>query len=109
MSVKKFKLKGTTEKRADVICKIFFKQSLPDTELRVLAVILDYSQNNSITITLEVARQAKLAADVTDTNFSTSLFRMERKGLFSKVGKTINFHPVFNAIHETERIVVTFD
>jgi DNA-binding MarR family transcriptional regulator len=109
MSVKKFKLNGTTEKRADVICKIFFKQTLPDTELRVLAVILDYSQNNEITITLEVAKQAKLAADVTDTNFSTALFRMEKKGLFSKVGKTITFHPVFNKIHETERIVISFD
>ena len=109
MSVKKFKIKSTTESRVDVICKIFFKQTLPDTELRVLAVILDYSQNNEVTITLEVAKQAKLAADVSDTNFSTSLFRMEKKGLFGKVGKTISFHPVFNKIHETDKIVINFE
>lgn len=107
--VKKFKMKSSTEKKAEILCKIFFNSSLSDTELKVLAVILDYSTNNSITLTPDIGRQIKNEAAISETSFSTSLFRLEKKGIFSKVSRTITFHPVFSNIHTTERIVINFE
>lgn len=109
MTVKKFKIKGATEKKADILCKIYFNSSLSDTELKVLAVILDYSTNNSITLTPDIGRQIKNEAAISETSFSTSLFRLEKKGAFTKQSRTITFHPVFSNIHTTEKVIITFE
>jgi len=109
MSVIKFNLKDNSlKKKVDVVCKICLTESLSDTELCVLAAVILYSTNNSITITPDIGRQIKTDISISDTNFSTSLFRLEKKGVFTKTGRTITLHPAFTGIHDCDRISVSF-
>lgn len=108
MAVKKFKVSGGTQKKAEVISKLVFKESLSETELDVLAVILDYSTNNAVTLSLDISKQVKQQADVTDSSFSTSLYRLEQKGIIIRQGKTIQFHPAFSNIHAVDSLIISF-
>jgi len=112
MAVKKFSIKfkegSATYKKAEVISKTVFQESLSETELHVLAVILDYSTNNAITLSLDVSKQVKQQVDVSDSSFSTSLYRLEQKGIIIRQGKTIQFHPAFSNIHLMDSLIISF-
>lgn len=106
---KSFKITDNSlKKKVDVVCKICFKQVLSETELDVLAAVILYSTNNSITITSDIGKQIKSEINITDTNFSTSLFRLEKKGVFSKDSKTITLHPAFTGMHDCDKIYISF-
>lgn len=112
MAVKKFNIKikdtNATKKKAEMISKLLFTESLSETELDVLAVILDYSSNNSVTLSLDVSKQVKQQAGVSDSSFSTSLYRLEQKGIIIRQGKTIQFHPAFSNIHSVDSFIISF-
>lgn len=78
------------------------------TELDILTLIIQYSTNNSICITSDLSKQLQIASGVTRSAFSTSLHRLEKKGIFNRTGKTITLHPVFNNIEKAEKLLITF-
>lgn len=106
---KAFKIKDSTlRKKTDLLTKLFFSFVLSDTELDMLTSIILYSNNNSLTITLDIARQMKSEMNVTDTSFSTSLFRLHKKGLFEKDSKTITLHAAFIGVMEMTELKIKF-
>lgn len=108
MAIKKFKTSNNTNKKAEMLVKICFNVSLSRVELEVLAVIVDFSTNNSLAITLDIAKQIKNLLGISDSSFSTALFRLQEKGVIGKTGKTVTLHPSFNNIHTTEGILISF-
>lgn len=108
MAVKKYRVSGSTEKKVEVISKVLFKELLSDTESLILSILLDYSTNNTITLSVDVTKQVKSQAGVTDSSFSTSIYRLEKKGLIIRAGKNIQFHPALNNIHSMDSLIINF-
>ena len=105
--IKAITIKGGVDKKIDIVSKICFGQ-LPSTELRLLRLLIDFSTNNSITITPIVSKQIISAAELTQSSFGTSLHRLEKKGIINSSGKTKNLHPVFNNILTWDKILINF-
>lgn len=106
--IKPIKLKGSS---LQVKCKCILElcfSGCSDSELEILALLIQYSTNNSITLTVDLARQIRQSAGVGESSFSTHLFRLDKKGIMVRQGKTITFHPIFNKIQETEKLLITF-
>jgi DNA-binding MarR family transcriptional regulator len=79
-----------------------------EAELKALTCLIQYSTNNSICLTIDVSKQIIVSAGIGRSAFSTALFRLEKKGIIVRSGKTITLHPVFNKIDETEKILISF-
>lgn len=109
MSVKVFKISDSSvSRKVDIVTMVYFKQQLSDTELLVLAAVINYSTNNTITLTPEISKAMRNETGVSDTSFSTSLFRLEKKGLYTKAGRTIQLHPAFSNIHSMDKLSIIF-
>jgi len=107
--IKGLQIKGKpADRKIETITKICFGQ-LADSELSLLKTIIDFSTNNSITITPELSKQILVAANLTQSSFGTSLHRLEKKGVLNSMGKTKNLHPVFNNILTWDKILISFE
>ena len=80
-----------------------------ESELKLLRVIIDFATNNSITLTPEVSKQIISAAGISSSLFSTSIHRLEKKGILNSMGKTKNLHPVYKDILIWEKILISFN
>lgn len=82
---------------------------LSDTEMAVLVEIVGYSAGNTLTITTDISKSIKQITGVTDTSFSTTLHRLEKKKVFDRLSKTITLHPAFKDINDMTKLVVSFN
>ena len=57
---------------------------LPEAELKVLGVLIKYSNGGCIGLGLEVVKEYRKEAGVTESNFSTCVHRLVKKGVISK-------------------------
>lgn len=108
--IKKIKLRGEAlQIKCDILIRSCFKSECSKAELSVVTVLIKYSTGNCINLTSVIADQARQSAGVSATNWTTCLFRLEKKGIISRAGKTISFHPIFNNIQDCESIMLNFE
>ena len=96
-----------TKIKVQIMCKLMFTD-LPDSELNLLLAIIKYSTNNSLFITLAVNKQIQAEYGLNDSLVSTGLYRLSKKGIIAKSGKTISVHPAFSDIGELSKLVISF-
>lgn len=106
--IKRFKVANSTKKKVEVITRLLFKDGLSAAELDVLSGVVDFATNNELMVSVDVAKQIKSMTGVGDSAFSTALFRLEKKGIIAKSGKTITLHPAFINVAIIEKIVLSF-
>ena len=90
---------------ATLLC---FGEVLPEAELKVLSVLIKYSNGGCIGLGLEVVKEYRKEAGVTESNFSTCVHRLVKKGVISKDGKTVVIHPRLNGVLEWDKIVLGY-
>lgn len=106
--VKKFKVQAAgLEDKVGLLCKLFFEQ-VSESEIKVLAGLISFSAQNTVTLSAAVTNQLKQELGVSGTLFSTCLHRLEKKGVYLRVDKTINFHKVFKDIEIADQVLITF-
>jgi len=105
--IKGLTLGGETKIKVQTVCKVMFTD-LPDSELNVLLALIKYSTNNSLFITLAVNKQIQAEFGLNDSLVSTALYRLSKKGIIAKSGKTISVHPAFSGIGELSKLVISF-
>jgi hypothetical protein len=107
--IKKIKLKGSPlQIKIRTISSVCFEK-ISDSELQTLISLLEYEVAGCTTLTIEVAKQIRSTAGISDSNFNTSLFRLEKKGVIKRNGKTVMFHPVFNNVREFTGLLINFE
>jgi hypothetical protein len=107
--IKQIKLKGNSlQIKIKCIIELCFG-GCSDSELEVMTWLLTYSTGNTITLSTETSRQIKQLAQVGPSAFTTSLFRMEKKGLINRTGKVIRLHPAFNNLDGADKILISFE
>lgn len=106
-------IKGLTISNSDLsnkvnaITNILF-DGLSATESLILTKLIHYSTNNQIALTVDISRQIQQELNITQSSFSTTLFRLQKKKVIEKPGKNIVLNPVFANINELEKLVITF-
>lgn len=106
--IKPIKLRGNSlQIKAKCLMEVCFG-GCSDSELQILAYLIQFSTGNSITLTVDLSRQIKASAGVGDSSFSTSLFRLEKKGVLTRLHKTVNLHPAFNNLQDVEKLMISF-
>ena len=106
--IKGIKLPGEAiDKKIYIVTQSCFS-AVSESELRLIRVIIEFATNNSITLTPDVSKQIILAAGITKSLFSTSIHRLEKKGILNSMGKTKNLHPVYKDILIWEKILISF-
>lgn len=79
-----------------------------ESAVTIMESLILFSSANSITLTPDISKQISESAGVSVGSLPTHIFRLEKCGAFSKRGKTLLFHPVFNGINEAEKILISF-
>jgi DNA-binding MarR family transcriptional regulator len=108
MNAKGLRVDGTIKNKVRILSTIQFG-GISDSELLVLSIIIYHSTNNSIALSSDMARQIKKEANITDSSFSTSLYRLKKQGLIRRDSKTITIHPIFSKLDDMERLVISFN
>lgn len=94
-------------KKVEVVCGIKFSP-LSAAELDVLVYIIAYSQNNNLFLSPDIAKQIKQNCSIKESSFTTSIFRLCKKGLMEKKGKTILLNKIFAGITEMDNLLIKF-
>lgn len=89
------------------MCEILFG-GISKSELNILCYLVDQSLNNTIILNNSYLEELKSKYDVSASAVGTSVFRMEKKGVLSKSGKTIMLHPIFNNVLNLNALVINF-
>ena len=105
--IKGLTLGGDIKIKVGIMCKVMFTE-LPGSELNVLLALIKYSTNNSLFITTAVNKQIQADFGLNDSIVSTALYRLSKKGIIAKSGKTISVHPAFSGIGELSKLVISF-
>lgn len=105
--IRGIKLGGTLRDKVSVICQLKFPP-IPDNEFKTLLAVISFSTNNTLAITPDVSKQIKFEFTLTDTVFTTSLFRLEKKGFINRQGKTVIINPAFTEIDKLDKLVISF-
>lgn len=98
---------ASLEDKLKVICCIKF-EPIPAAELAVLSAIITYSQNNGLFISPDISRQIRQFYGLSESSFNTALFRLVKKGLIKKEGKTVVLPPIFFGIIEMDNLLISF-
>lgn len=93
--------------KVGVMCGIKFGE-LAEGEMNVLLALVKYSSNNSLFMTALIARQIREENGMSDSGLSTAVFRLCKRGVIMRNGKTITLHPVFTNISELDKLVISF-
>lgn len=104
------KVRGIKVKRADrvkIITAIMFGV-IPEGEMQTLEAVVKYSVNNTLAVSGGIGKEIKASMGISDTMFSTGLFRLEKRGIITKQGKTIMLHPVYKDIDLLNRFILSF-
>lgn len=94
--------------KVKVIINVLFG-GLSATESLILTKLIHYSTNNSITLSADFSRLIQQELNITQSSFSTTLFRLQKKKLIEKPGKVIVLNPVFANIDQLEKLVIVFN
>lgn len=105
--IRSFKVENSLKSRVKVLLALS-GQNLSDAEFSSLIAVISYSVNNSIFVSAHIGGIIKKEFGLSDSAFSTSLFRLEKKGLIKRDGKTIVLHPMLSNVGELEKLVVSF-
>lgn len=81
---------------------------LSESELSLLKILIDYSSQNTITLSADLSRQIIAATGLKETTFNVSLHRLEKKGVIRSTGKTKTLHPIFKDINECKGLLISF-
>lgn len=101
------KVKGFNVRNPLLIASLLcFGEVLPEAELKVLGVLIKYSSGGCIGLGIEVVKEYRKEAGVSESNFSTCVHRLVKKGVLSKDGKTVVVNPRLNGVLEWDRIVL---
>lgn len=103
--IKSIKLPVNRADKIDILTKICF-DPISDSELRLLKVLIDFSTNNSITLTQEVSKQVLEAAAIGQSLFNTSIHRLQKKCILIANGKTKTLHPIYNNINDWDKLLL---
>lgn len=101
-------IKVSAGERVKLITLIRFG-TIPEGEIKVLQAVLDFSNNNNLAISGGIGKQIKHSTGISDTVFSTGLFRLQKRGIITKKGKTIMLHPCYKDINELSRFIIQFE
>lgn len=82
--------------------------SLPEAEIKVLSGIVKYAGTGSIALTVLLTKQIRTEYDLSESAFSTSAHRLEKKGLIVRHGKTVTINPLLLGLNETNKIAIFF-
>jgi len=93
--------------KVGVVSKIKFGE-LGEGEMNVLLALVKYSSNNSLFMTVSVSRQIRQENGMSDSGLSTAVFRLVKRGVVMRNGKTITLHPVFTNISDLDKLVISF-
>jgi len=97
---------GTLRERVELVCKIAFTP-LAEAELVTLCLLIEYSNNNQIALTPDIGKQVRGSA-VSESSFSTSLHRLEKKKVINRSGRTIIITPLLKDIGNWDKLVISF-
>lgn len=97
---------GSLRERVDVVCKIAFTP-LAEAELTTICLLIEYSVNNQIALTPDIGKQIRSGA-VSESSFSTSLHRLEKKKVITRSGRTIIITPLLKDISSWDKLVISF-
>lgn len=98
---------ATLDKKVEVLAKLI-SGDLAGTELNTLVSVIQYSTNNSLFITPDISKHIKKEYGIGQSAFSTSLFRLKKKGIIKMDGKTITIHPIFTSVISLDKLVISF-
>jgi len=82
------------------------KIQLSDSESAVVSSLITYSNNNSLTLDVNLARQIREELEIGQSLFNTCMRRLEIKKCIRKEGKSIWLDPMFNNLKEVSEIVI---
>lgn len=104
---KKITKPNTTREKVNVLCLLTNKQ-LSDTETNILSELIEMSQGNNITLSVQITKQIRDELNISSSLFNTGIHRLEQKKVLNKSGKTIMLSPMFNNISELSEFIVGF-
>lgn len=105
--MKAYKKLPLLDNKIKLICYLL-DVSLPESELKVLAGIVKYAGTGSLALTVLLTKQLRAEYDLTESSFSTSAHRLEKKGLIVRHGKTVTINPLLVGLNETNKIAIFF-
>lgn len=106
--IKAYKKKNTIENKISLMCYVL-NQSLAETEVRALAGIIRFATAGSVTLTIELTKQIRDEYSLSKSALSTSIHRVEKKGLIVRHGKVVTINPLLSVLNDINKIVVCFD
>ena len=95
------------KKKLDIIGFVSFG-GLSSTELNIMCQFIHYSLNNFLCLDVAISSEIQKDIGITQSSFNTSVFRLEKKGVIKKSGKTITLHPIFNNIQNLDKLIIDF-
>ncbi len=105
--IKGIEIDRSIQKKINVIVNLIC-DGLSDSELNTLESIIKHSSNNTLFITPIVSKYIQDEFGITSSSFSTSLHRLEKKGIIKRSGKTVMIHPYFKDIASLDKLVISF-
>lgn len=79
---------------------------LSDTELLVLTKLVEYSQNNTITLSPIFTKQIRAMINIKEQAFNTAISRLGKKGVFRKEGKSLYLLPCYNNLDKITEVLI---
>lgn len=98
----------TLSKKIEVLVGVKFGP-LAESEMLVLKSLIEYAnEKGSLYLDSLLAEGIRKNSNINKSSFSTSLHRLDKKGIIARAGKTINIHPVFIGVATTDKFLITF-
>lgn len=98
---------NTTREKVKILCAMTNK-SLSENELYILSELIEMSQGNNITLSVQITKQIRDELNISSSLFNTGIHRLEQKKVLNKSGKTIMLSPMFNNLSELEGLLIEF-
>ena len=83
--------------------------SLSKSELSILAEIVYYSNNGSVTLDMTLTKQIRDKLNISPSLFSTAIHRLMEKKVIRKAGKTIVISPVYTSLESITELLIKFE
>lgn len=83
--------------------------NLSDSESAMMGKLISYSENNGLTLDVNLSRQMRDELKMSQSSFNTAIHRLEQKKCLTKESKGIILNPVFNRITEWKELVIRFE
>jgi DNA-binding MarR family transcriptional regulator len=105
---KRFTIENSELKhKVSALCFLKFK-GLSATEEAVLSWFVAGSVNSAISVDKSLTKQITHELNISQSSLSTSIFRLQEKGVIKKSGKVIILNPIFNDITNMDNLIISF-